>query len=155
MDWDRDNVTGKAKATHKKSKMRNSFIISCGQAGVVSSRGKPGLVSSDGNLGRQTPSFGVFLFFPQLYMLHVMPYAKEYIWNQLGSAVPAVSPPSFLWTPSLPTDGVGWGAGKTWTLCKHWSAVTKIALCFQGKLFSRKIQEKSKPQPHSGSCEEN
>ncbi|KAK4826025.1 hypothetical protein QYF61_003846 [Mycteria americana] len=36
-----------------------------------------------------------------LYMLNMMPYGVGYPLGQLGSAVPAVSPPSFLCTPSL------------------------------------------------------
>ncbi|KAK4831143.1 hypothetical protein QYF61_015446 [Mycteria americana] len=37
----------------------------------------------------------------ELYMLSMTPYGMEYPFAQLGSAVPAVSPPSFLCTPSL------------------------------------------------------
>jgi len=36
-----------------------------------------------------------------------MTYGMEYPFGQLGSAVPAVSPPDFLCTPSLLV--VGWG----------------------------------------------
>jgi len=35
-----------------------------------------------------------------------MPYGMEYPFGQLGSAVPAVSPPNFLCTPSLLIGGV-------------------------------------------------
>ncbi|KAK4816685.1 hypothetical protein QYF61_019921 [Mycteria americana] len=37
----------------------------------------------------------------QLYMLSLTPYGMEYPFGQLGSAVPAVSPPNSLCTPSL------------------------------------------------------
>ena len=49
------------------------------------------------------PSF----FFPQLYMLSMMSYGMEYPFGQLGSAVPAVSPPNFLCTPA--SSLAGWG----------------------------------------------
>ena len=35
-------------------------------------------------------------FFPQLYVLSMTSYGMEYPFGQLGSAVPAVSPPIFL-----------------------------------------------------------
>ncbi|KAK4829699.1 hypothetical protein QYF61_006074 [Mycteria americana] len=38
-----------------------------------------------------------------LYTLSMTSYGVEYPFGQLGSAVPAVSPPSFLCTPSLLT----------------------------------------------------
>ncbi|KAK4806226.1 hypothetical protein QYF61_013370 [Mycteria americana] len=40
------------------------------------------------------------------------PFGLEYPFSQLGSAVPAVSPPSFLCTPSLLAGGVGGPTGK-------------------------------------------
>jgi len=46
------------------------------------------------------PSF----FFPQLLLLSMMSYGVQYAFGQLGSAVPTVSPPSFLCTPSLLAD---------------------------------------------------
>jgi len=44
--------------------------------------------------------------FPLVYMLSMMSYGMEYHFGQLKSAVPAVSPPNFLCTPSLLTGGV-------------------------------------------------
>ncbi|KAK4824175.1 LOW QUALITY PROTEIN: hypothetical protein QYF61_011472, partial [Mycteria americana] len=41
----------------------------------------------------------------KLYMLSMTPYGVEQPFGQLGSAVPAVSPPSFLCTPSLLAGG--------------------------------------------------
>ncbi|KAK4831745.1 hypothetical protein QYF61_018943 [Mycteria americana] len=43
----------------------------------------------------------------ELYMLSMMLYGVGYPCGQLGSAVPVVSPPSFLCTPSLLAGGVG------------------------------------------------
>ena len=54
------------------------------------------------SLQMSPPSF----FFPQLYMLSMMSYGMEYPFGQLGSAVPAASPPNFLGTPSLLAAGV-------------------------------------------------
>ena len=56
---------------------------------------------------------------PQLILMSMRSYGTEYSFSQLGSAVPAVSPPSFLHTPSLLTGRVVWEAEKALTLCKH------------------------------------
>jgi len=55
----------------------------------------------------------------------------EYPIGQLGSAVPAVSPPSFLCTLSPLTGGAVGGAEKALALCKHCSATTKTLMCYQ------------------------
>ena len=108
MGWDKDNLIGKAKAAHA-SKARNSFPTSHGQAGVQPSSGKQGSIMHNSYLGRQTPSLRTSsssFFFLQLYMLSMMSYGTEYPFGQLGSAVPAVSPRSFLCTPNLLAGGV-------------------------------------------------
>jgi len=46
-------------------------------------------------------------FFPLLSVLSMMSYGMEYPFGLLGSAVLAVSPPSFLCTPSLLAGRVG------------------------------------------------
>ena len=68
---------------------------------------------------------------PAFLLLSVTSYDMEYPFGQLGSAVPAVPPPSFLCTPSLLTDGVVCEAEKTLTLYEHCSAVPKTSLCYQ------------------------
>ena len=70
-------------------------------------------------------------FFPQLYMLNMMSYGLEYPLGQLGSAVPAVSPPNSLCPPSLLTGGVGEEAEKPLALCEHCSEIAKTSLCYQ------------------------
>ena len=93
----------------KQSKTRNSFTASHGQAGVQPSPGKQGSIMCNSYLGRQVPSLQMSptsFFFPQLSMLSMMSYGLEYPFGQLGSAVPAVSPPSSLCTPSLLAGGV-------------------------------------------------
>ena len=67
---------------------------------------------------------------PPVYILGMTSYGLEYPFGQLGSAVPAVSPPSFLCTPSLLTGRAVWEAEKALTLCKHCSAVTKTSLYY-------------------------
>jgi len=62
-----------------------------------------------GYLGRRMPELPTSLpsfFFPQLYMLSVTSYGMGHPFDQLGSAVPAVPPPSSLCTPSLLSGGV-------------------------------------------------
>jgi len=44
---------------------------------------------------------------PSFTLLSMTSYGMEYPFGQLGSAVPAVPPPSSLCTPSLLTGGVG------------------------------------------------
>lgn len=68
--------------------------------------------------------------------------------GHLGSALSAVSPPSFFCNSSLLTGGVVQEAQKALTLCKLCPAVTKTSLKCQ-HLCS---QHKSKTQPHSNQC---
>jgi len=60
----------------------------------------------------------------------------EYRFGQLGSAVPALSPPNFC-VLSLLANGAFWAAAKAWTLCECCLAITKTSLycqhCFQHK----------------------
>ena len=55
------------------------------------------LESSSREIQMSSSSF----FIPRLYMLRVTSYGMGYPFSQLGSAVPAGSPSSFLCTPSL------------------------------------------------------
>ncbi|NXL45419.1 KSR2 Kinase, partial [Podilymbus podiceps] len=100
---DKDSLTGKAKATYRQSKPRNSFPPSHGQAGVQPSPGKQGSIARNGELGRQTPSLRTSppsSSFPRLYMPSVTPCGVEHPLGPLGSAVPAVSPPGSLCPPA-------------------------------------------------------
>ena len=142
--WDKDSLIDKAKAKqHKQSKRRNSFITSHQQAGVQPSPGKQGTITHNSYLGRQMPSLWTSppsFFFPPLYMLSMTSYGMEYPSGQLGSAVPAVSPPNSLCTPSVLAGGAVSEAEETLTLCKHCSAITKTSMYYQHCL-----QHKSKP----------
>jgi len=61
----------------------------------------------------------------------MMSYSKEYPFDQLGSAVPDVSPPNFLCTPSILVDEVVRQAEKALTLCGHCSAIMKLFLNYE------------------------
>lgn len=76
-------------------------------------------------------------------------YGMEYPFGHFGSALPAGSPPSCLYAPSLLTDGVVWEAGKVSTLCKHCSEIAKISLNYQ-----HWFQHKSKTWSHTSCYEE-
>jgi len=94
---------------------RNSFTTSHRQAGVQPSPGKQGSITCNCYLGRQTPSLQTstsFFFFPRPYMLSMALYGMAYPFGQLGSAVPAVSPPNFLCTPSPLIGGAVWETEK-------------------------------------------
>lgn len=57
------------------------------------------------------------------------PYAVGYPFGQLGSAFVAVSAHIYFCPCSLLTAGLGWGAKKPQTLCKHCLARTKMSVC--------------------------
>ena len=150
--WDKGSLIGKAKGMHaSKAKQGIHSLPPSGQAGAQLSPGQQGSITRNGYLGRQMPSLRTSLpsFFPQLYMLSMMSYGMEYPFGQLGSAVPAVSPPNLLCTSSLFTGRVGWEAEKALTLCKHCWAITKTSLCYQ-----RCFQHRSKTYPHTSYCED-
>ena len=65
---------------------------------------------------------------PPVLLLSTASYAVGYPSGQWGSAVPAVSPPSALGTPSLLAGGPLRGAEKPLTPCKHCSAITSASL---------------------------
>jgi len=94
---------------YNQSKVRNSFTASHRQTGVQPSPGKQGSIMHNGYLGRKTQSLRVFPLPPSspsfmCWAWHHVGYPS----GQLGPAVPAVSPPNFLCTPSLLAGGVGW-----------------------------------------------
>ena len=85
-----------------------------------------------------------------IYLLSMTWYGMEYAFGQPGSAVPAVSPPSSLCTPSPLAGGVGREAAKALALCKPCSALMKTSLYYQ-----QCFQHKPKAQPRTSYCEEN
>ena len=128
-----------------KAMLNKEFIHSShGHAGIQPSPGKQGSITGNGYLGRQMPSGRTSppsSFFPQLYTLSKVSYGLEYPFGQLGSAVLAVPPPSFLCPPRHSLVGWGEKQKRALTLCKHRSAVTKTSLCYQ-----HCFQNKSKTQ---------
>jgi len=81
---------------------------------------------------------------PHFTVLSMMSYGMGYPFGQLGLAVPAMSPPSFLCTPSLLA-----GEEQRRPLCKHCSAITKISMYYQ-----HCFQHKSITQLHTSYYEE-
>ena len=69
-----------------------------------------------------------------------MSHGMEHPLGQWGSAVAAVSPPSFSCTPSLLAGRAVWEADKALMLWKHCSEVTKTSLCYQHCLQHKSIQ---------------
>lgn len=53
-----------------------------------------GSIMCNGDLETQTPDVPPFLLPPQFLLLSKTPLGLEHPWGQLGSAVPAVTPPS-------------------------------------------------------------
>lgn len=68
---------------------------------------------------------------PQPYMLSMLLWDLEHPLDPLRSAVSAVSPPTFPTHPSSLPAGMGWGAAKVSTLCRHCCAITKTSLSYQ------------------------
>ena len=133
--WDKDGSIGKAEAVHtSKAKwgIRSLLPTSRQVFSHLQESRAPSWVNGD--LGGQMPSLQTSPLppsSPSFILLSIVLYGTEYPFGQLGSAVPAVPPPSSLSSPSLLTGGVGWEAEKALTLCKHGSAVTKTSPCYQ------------------------
>ena len=147
--WDKDSLTGKAKAVHTRKAKQGI----CSLLPIV--RQVCSHLQESRAPSRVTPSLRTCpppsSFFLQLLFLSMTSYGVKYPFGQLGSAVPAVSPPSFPCTPSLLTGGVEWEAERALTLCKHCSAITKPSLCYQ-----QCFQHKSKThKSHTGFYGEN
>jgi len=101
----------------RQSKRRNSFPAAHRQAGVQPTPGKQGSIACNSYLGRQMPSLQTSspsFFFLQLYMPSMTPYCMEYPLGQLGSAVPAMSPPNFLCTWQHEKLQSPWLPGSNW-----------------------------------------
>lgn len=81
---------------------------------------------TNGVMPGQSSSSSSWPTFPLVLLVSRTPHGVEHPLGQLGSAVPGVSPPSPLCTPSLLSAGVGWEA-----LCKHCSATTQTFLYYQ------------------------
>ena len=130
--WDKDSLIGKAKAVStSKAKQEIDSPLPMGRqvfSHLQESRAPSHVTVTWEETNAITPNVPPSFFFPQLYMLSMTSYGLEYPCGQLGSAVPAVSPPNFLCTPSLLAGGVGWEAEKALTLRKHCSAITKTPL---------------------------
>jgi len=90
----------------KQNKELTRYFPSAGRCSAIST--KAGSIMCNGYLGKQTPSLrkSAPSFFCQLYMLHMVLYGIGYPFGELGSAVLALSPPSFLCTSSLLAGGV-------------------------------------------------
>lgn len=89
---------------------------------------KPLLTSRE--MPSQSLSSSPWPTFPLVLLVSVTPRGVEHPLGQLGSAVPAGSPPNSLCSPAS-SGGVGQGAEKALVLCKHHSAVTKTSLNYQ------------------------
>lgn len=142
------NLEG-TKTSHSHS--LNSLHPSCPSAGLRECKKTVKLVSWDSLLGQKrkgenpnnnkssdtqhncsppTSSWAVALvqLSPCLYSnAYNRPYSVKYPFGQLGSAFVAVSPHNYFCPCSLLTAGVGRGAEKPLTLCKHYIARTKMS----------------------------
>lgn len=99
-----------------------------GQAGVQPSLGK-GSITHVGDMGRQNLSLQMppcpsFLLPPAFYTEHD---GSGIFLGSVGVSWPGCVGPSFMYTPNLPADGVGWEAEKILSVCNHCSAVKKIS----------------------------
>lgn len=75
-----------------------------------------------------TPNIpSVFLALALYAELYMIPYSMEYL-ESVEVSCPCCVP---FCPHSLLTGGVGWKAEKASTVCKHWSALTKISLNYQ------------------------
>lgn len=82
--------------------------------------------------------------FSQLLLLSRISCGVEYPFGQRGAAVPAVSPPVFLHTPSPLTRVAEWEKEESAMLCKHCSAIGKTLLWYQHWFsYKSKIQHRT------------
>lgn len=60
-----------------------------------------------------------------------MAYGMEYTFGKLGSVVSAVSPPNYLYIPSLPAVGAVWETQKVLMMFENYSAMAKTLVYYQ------------------------
>ena len=143
--WDRDSLIGKAKAicTSKAKEGINSLLpITIRQVFIhFRESWAPSCIKvtwEDKSHNSERPplpsSSPSFVRWAWCHMAWNIPLV---IWGQLSWAV---SPPSFLCTPSPLTGEAVREAEKALALCKHSSAITKTSLCYQSTLFPAEIQ---------------
>jgi len=132
--WDKHSLIGKAKTTHtSKSKEGIISLLPIGRQ-VFNHLQESRALSHV--TGRRMPSLRTSTLpssFHSFILLSMMSYGVEHLCGQLAvsPAVPAVSPPNFLCTPSPLAGGAELEAEKAFTLCEHCSAMTKTSLCYQ------------------------
>lgn len=89
----------------------------------------------------------------QFLLLSILLYGTEYPIVQTGSAVPALSPPSLLFTLCLLSGVQGGKLSKPWcyaNMCKHCSTQQQFT-CYSKHCFSHKFET----QHHTGRYEDN
>jgi len=137
MVWDKDNLTGKAKAAHtSKTKQGIHSLLPISRQGFShpqDSRAPSHItVTWEDKHHPVTPNLPPFLLLsPALHAKHNVIWhgiSPSVSWGQLSRLC---SPRNTLCTPSLLTSGAGREAAKTLTLCKHCSALTKTSRCYQ------------------------
>ena len=120
-------------------KMRNPYIHSHEQADnhILLRKQDPSIHNS--HLRRQTSWPWTSLLpphFPELLLLSLISHDMEYVFGQFMSAVPSVSSPNFLYTPSLLTGDLKWEKEKASVLCKYSSATARTLLCYNSDLLT-------------------
>ena len=126
--WDKDSLTGKAKAvctSKAKQRIHSPLPMDRQVFSHLQERRAPSHVTVTGEDKHHHSKFPPP--FPQLYTLSMTPHSMECPFGQLGSAVPAVSPPNSLCTPSLLTGEGGWEAEKALALCKHCPIINTVS----------------------------
>lgn len=115
-------IMTRAKAAHTR-KAKQTIYYFPQQVGVQPSLAKEESIMPNGDLGRETPKLWMLLLYsPGLLLLSPaliavrLSYDVRYSFVPLGSALPDVSSPSSLCTPSLFSGGVVWGAEKSLTV---------------------------------------
>ena len=135
MGWDKDSWIGKAQATctSKAEQGFHSLLPISRQmfSHPQESRAPPLIAVTLEDKHRHSKCPPLPSSSPSILLLSIMSHGMEYPFGHLASAVPVVSPPSFLCTPSLLAGGVGWEGEKALTLCKHCAEVTVASLYYQ------------------------
>lgn len=127
MGWYKENLIGKAKATHtSRAKQGINLLLPFGRQ--LFSHLHENQPSSHVRLTQKadafTPNSPSFLFLsPSLYAEYDTSW-PEFSFGSAGVSVLAVPPPRPMWTPILLSSGVSWEAENALALCKHCSKIT-------------------------------
>lgn len=148
MGWDKDNLTGKAKAvpTSKAKQGINSLLPWADRCSAIPGEQAP--IKCNGDLGRQktVQILPLSPFTPTVYTVHDVTWSGISLWS-VRVTCPTCVPSK---RPVHPQSSLMWWYEKQKRLCASPAQQYQKHLCYQ-----LCVQHKSKTQPHTSHGEEN